>query len=110
MPTQKSYSHQTKEATTLLGQLIQLRRKKRRWSATELASRAGISRVTLAKIEKGDPTCSIGLVFEAAALVGVPLFDSGQTPLADQLHRTSEMLALLPKNLRRSTEAVDDDF
>lgn len=38
-----------------------------------LSKRAGISRRTLQKIERGDPKCEIGLVFEVANLVGVNL-------------------------------------
>lgn len=34
----------------------------------ELSGRAGISRRTLQKIERGDPKCEIGLVFEVANL------------------------------------------
>lgn len=30
--------------------------------------------VTIQKIERGDPTVAIGTVFEAATLLGVPLF------------------------------------
>lgn len=110
MPKKRTFSEYTREAAILLGQLIKLGRQNRRWSTDELAERAGISRRTLQKIERGDPACTLGLVFEAAALVGVPLFESDSRSLAHQIARTSEMLALMPKKIRVGEKAVDDDF
>lgn len=110
MPTNRTYSQYTKEAVVLLGRLIKLERKNRRWTAAELAERAGVSLVTLRRIENGNPTCSIGLAFEAASLVGVPLFGSDQIPLATHLARTEETLTLMPQKIRRSERDVDDDF
>ena len=46
----------------------------------DLAGRAGISRRTLQKIERGDLKCEIGLVFEDANIVGVKLFPESVTP------------------------------
>lgn len=110
MPKTRVYSQYTKEAVSLLGQLIQVARKKRRWSEKDLAERVGIARETLQRIERGDPTCSIGLVFEAASLLEIPLFDSDHTPLATNLDRTAEVLSLMPKTIRKSKKVVDDDF
>jgi len=110
MPKTRSYSQYTKEAASLLGKLIKIGRKKRQWSEHDLAERAGIARVTVQRIEKGDPTCSMGLVFEAASLVGIPLFDSAHTSLATHLARTDNTLTLMPKSVRKSNEVVDDDF
>ena len=44
----------------LLGEDIKNARRRRRIQAALLAERAGISRITLGKIEKGDPSVSIG--------------------------------------------------
>ncbi len=110
MSKARSYSQYTNEAVSLLGKLIKLGRKKRRWSEFDLAERAGIARDTVQRIEKGDPTCSLGLVFEAASLVGIPLFDSGNVSLATHLERTDDILTLLPKSVRKSNKDVDDDF
>jgi transcriptional regulator with XRE-family HTH domain len=106
----RSYSQYTREATILLGRLIKLGRKNRRWSTSDLAERAGVSRVTLRRIESGDPGCSVGLVFEAASLVGVPLFSSDHTPLATHLDRIAETLSLMPQTIRQGERVVDDDF
>lgn len=110
MPRNRIYSQYTREAAGLLGRLIRIERKNRRWTAAELAERVGVSLVTLRRIENGDPKCSIGLVFEAAALVGVRLFESDQATLAAHLARAEETLTLLPQKIRKSEKDVDDDF
>ena len=69
------YSHYSQKAVSMMGKTIQWHRKERKLTAQDLSDRAGISRTTLRKIENGDMTCEIGLVFEVAALVGIKLFD-----------------------------------
>jgi transcriptional regulator with XRE-family HTH domain len=81
-------------------------------TAQELAERAGISRALLYRIERGDLRSSIGAVFEAAAVAGVPLFEPERDTLAARVHDAEERLALLPKAVRRRRAAVpvSDDF
>jgi len=110
MAKARTYSRYSTEAAYLLGGQIKLGRKQLKWTERDLADRAGISRATLQKIEKGDLTCAIGLVFEVAVLVGVKLFDAENASLAAHLERTSDKLALLPKAIRKKKKAVDDDF
>lgn len=110
MIKQRAYSKYAKEAAFLLGQQIKLGRKERQWSEQNLAERAGISRATLQKIEAGEMSPSIGLVFEVAALVGVPLFEQESRALATTLELTQSKIALLPKRIKNKTTAVDDDF
>jgi transcriptional regulator with XRE-family HTH domain len=69
----RSYSRYTKEAITLLSGLIRAARLEHKWSAQEVAERAGISRSMLQRIEKSDLKCEIGAVFEVATIVGVKL-------------------------------------
>lgn len=107
---QRTSSKYTKEAVLLLGQQIKLGRKKRKWSEQNLADRAGISRATLQKIEAGEMSPSIGLVFEVAALVGVTLFEQDHKGLATMTDLTQSKIALLPKRVRNKRNAVDDDF
>lgn len=76
----------------------------------ELAERIGIARSTLQKLERGDPSVEIGLVFEAAVLTGVDLFVPDATTLAPQIRRTDEMLALMPGSVRRRRQDIDNDF
>lgn len=106
----RAYSKYTHEAATLLARQVQLGRKRRKWTERELADRAGISRATLQKIEKADLGVAIGLVFEAAALVGVALFDEERSSLAVHIARTDDKLALLPSAVRKRSKAVDDEF
>ena len=81
MVRQRTYSKYVQEAAQLLGKQIKLAWKQRKWSEQNLSDRAGISRATLQKIERGEMTCAIGLVFEAAALVGLNLFEQDSSPL-----------------------------
>jgi DNA-binding XRE family transcriptional regulator len=93
-----------------LGKLIRLGRKERKMTEEDLAGRAGISRRTLQKIERGDLKCEIGLVFEVANLVGVKLFgDEESVNLYRNKNRIDAILALLPKRVR-SIVKVDDEF
>ncbi len=110
MAKARAYSRYSTESASLLGKLIKLGRKQHRWSENELADRAGISRATVQKIEKGDLTCTIGLVFEAATLVGVNLFDIENMSLTAHLERTNDKIALLPKAIHKSRKDVDDEF
>jgi len=111
MTKDRIYSSYTREAASLLGKQIRLGRKQRKWTEQELAERAGLSRATLQKVEKGDLSVALGLVFEVASLVGVPLFDSGSARLASHIARTDDKLALLPSAVRKPGKVpVDDDF
>jgi transcriptional regulator with XRE-family HTH domain len=118
-PLNRAYSRYSLEAIALLGQMIRAGRIERKITAEEMASRMGISRALLQRIEKGDPGCGIGAVFEAAAIAGVPLFetDRGQRTVDLDRERISahraalgEMLTLLPKTARKPRRAVKDDF
>jgi transcriptional regulator with XRE-family HTH domain len=109
MPKARTYSPYTIEAARLLGSEIAQARRERRWSAQELADRIGVTRPTLTKIERGDPGVGLGLAFEAAALLGVPLFEADPARLSAEATRARERLALLPRRIRRPG-AVRDDF
>lgn len=106
----RTYSKASEQAALLLGQTIKLNRKQRRLSENELAERAGVSRETVQRIEKGDLKVAIGLVFEAAYLVGVPLFDASEERLSSKIESVSDKLALLPKQIRKPRIEVSDDF
>ena len=110
MVKERTYSRYTREAATLLARQIQLGRKQRKWTEHELADRAGISRATLQKVEKGDLNVAIGLVLEVAALVGITLFDEDRTLLAAHIARTDDKLALFPSAVRKRRKSVDDEF
>ena len=106
----RAYSHYTRHAVSLLGNIIRLYRKERKFTVQDLASRAGISRTTLQKIEKGDMKCEIGLVFEVAALAGVNLFDADLPALKLLEESIRDKITLLPGSIRPSKKQVDDNF
>ncbi len=106
----QAYSRYAQEATKLLGVMIHNARMKRKWTKREVAVRAGVSRKRVDRIEQGHMGCSIGAVFEVAALVGVQLFDAERTVLTQHLAMAQEKLTLLPQRARVSTKAVNDDF
>ncbi len=97
----------SKEAVTVLGEYVRAARLRRRWTVATLAERAGVSTQTISKIERGDPSVSIGTVFEAASLLDVELF-GGQEGLAKRMVRRE--LALLPERGRSVNRTADNDF
>lgn len=109
-PTTRPYSRYSHDAVVMLGQLIRRARIERKMTTTELAERAGLSRGLVQRIEKGDPGCGIGAVFEAAAIVGVRLFDADQTALTNAIGANTAILTLLPKAVRVSKVEAKDDF
>ncbi len=110
MAKTRIYSDYCVEAIVLLGKQIKLARKQRKWTEYNLAERANISRATLQKMEKGDLSCAIGLVFEVANLVGIKLFESDHMPLRKQIDDVDHRIAVLPKYVRKNSRVLDDDF
>lgn len=104
----RAYSRTVRHAAQLLGALVRQGRVERRWSSQQLADRAGISVDTLRKVESGDPTVSLGIAFDVAALVGVPLFYEDRSRLASEVAWAQDRVSLLPQRVR--TRAVDDAF
>ncbi|AUB79077.1 hypothetical protein BBH56_08195 [Spiribacter roseus] len=105
---QRVYSPHTREAVALLGRLVRTGRIERRMTASDVSERAGITRVTLRRIENGDPGTDIGLYFEAATIVGVPLFSASPAELRRANREAADRLTLLPRHAH--SPRVDDDF
>jgi transcriptional regulator with XRE-family HTH domain len=105
----RTYSPVTIEAARLLGARVRLARGERRWTLQELADRVGVTHVTMRKVERGDLTVRLGLAFEAAAVLGVPLFDEDRSRRSLEAGRVDDRLAVLPRLVRKPAE-VDDDF
>jgi transcriptional regulator with XRE-family HTH domain len=88
-----------RKALVKLGEDLRIARKKRRISTVSMAERAFISRSTLYKVERGDPTVSIGIYATVLGLLG--LVDR----LGDVADRRDDTLGLdldeerLPKNV-----------
>lgn len=76
-----------------------------------MAERAGTTRTTLRRVERGDPNVAIGIYFEVATVLSVPLFGRQGRALAELAARGEQDLALLPARVRaRPIDEVDDDF
>ena len=105
-----TYSSHTLEAAEVLGSDIAAARRERRLTASDLAERAGISAVTLRRVEHGDPTVALGTFFELATLLGIQLFAADPSELAALIDRGRTRLALLPARIREPHVAVFDDF
>lgn len=106
----RTYSRYSQQALTLLGGLLRAARIEKKIGTRVLAERAGISRDLLYRIEKGDPRCEIGVVFELAAILGVPLFEPEPGALTARVRDVQERLALLPKSVHVQRDEVKDDF
>ena len=109
-PVTRSYSRYSLEALALLGRLLRTARIERKLGTQALAERAGISRDLLYRIEKGDPRCEIGVVFELAAILGVPLFEPELGGLKARNRALRDRLALLPGAVHAPRGEVKDDF
>ena len=106
-----THSPMTLDAVVVMGQLVATERRAQRRTAADLAQRAGISRDTLYRVERGDPTVAVGTVLELLVLLGVPLFGQDAEGLAREAATGRQLLALLPERVRRqSAEVPDDDF
>jgi len=105
----RNLSPLAQEAARLLGASVRLGRCQRRWTVAELAERVGVTEATMLKVEHGDPGVRLGIAFEAAALVGVPLFSEDVSRRALEAARINDRLAVLPQKVRQPPE-VDDDF
>jgi transcriptional regulator with XRE-family HTH domain len=106
----RTYSAYSTDAMYLLGTTIRAERKIKGMSELELAERAGISRSVVQRIEKGDMSCGVGIVFEVAHIVGIALFDAEPSRLASRIRQVEEKLTLLPKAIHRKSKVINDDF
>ena len=61
----------TAKQLTALGARLRLARLRRRYSAESVAARAGITRVTLARVEKGDSGTSMGAYVAVMRVLGL---------------------------------------
>jgi transcriptional regulator with XRE-family HTH domain len=98
-------------ALSALGAGIRARRKQLRVSATAAAEAAGLSRVTLQRIERGEPSVAMGLYQRAISALGLTLhLADAQPQLQSRDAEPPELLRLtdLPE-LRRLAWQLDPD-
>lgn len=111
MPTRSpALSSPARSALELLGSLIKAARKERAMSQSELAERLGVSRHTVMALERGEPKVAVGTVFEAAAVVGVPLLAPDERELARVAGAVAGLASVLPERAGRKRRRLDDEF
>lgn len=110
MPTPRCrpYSPSTRISVRVLGEHLQVARRKRRMSAHGLAERLGASRSTIHRMESGDTRVAIGLYFEACFILGIPLWEDNNQARDVLSKQLRETLALLPGAPRTSIDGDQD--
>ena len=103
------YSKTTQHVISSLGSLIKLARKERGMSLTELAERLNVKEDLVQDIENGVVTIPIGIVIEAAIIVGLPLFGGDREHVSNLSTMLAYMNKVLPKQIRKDI-IVNDDF
>ncbi len=103
------FSRSTRYGLSLIATEIQLARKKRKMTESDLATRVGCSRDTIRAIEAGKPTVAIAFVFEAAAMLGIELFD-GINETTRRVQENRALLRLMPLSVRNRKPEFKDDF
>jgi len=103
-------SRATKSTISYLGNLIILARKERGFSQAELAERLNVSRSLIQKIESGNTKVSIGSVFEACFVLGIPLMGCDKEQIDNLSRMLSYMNKLIPDNIPNKNIIVKDDF
>jgi len=105
MPRTRTYSPRTIEALDLLGKQIHASRLERRWTLNGLARRIGITVPTMRKIEQGDPTVALGVTFEAASVLGLPIFGKDADRRSLESRWLDDRLAVLPARVRQPSKS-----
>lgn len=81
---------------SLLGENIQLARKRRNYTQTLISERTGLSRLTIRKIENGDPKVSMGHYVAVLGVLGL-VEDLGKVASDDELGRKLQDIKLMSK-------------
>jgi len=105
-----NYSRATKSTVSYLGNLIKLARKERGFSQQELAERLNVSRSLIQRIELGNTKVSIGSVFEACFVLGIPLMGCDKEHIDNLSRMLSYLNKLVPDSIPNKNIAFNDDF
>lgn len=104
-------SSQAQDALAVLASMIRAARMRRGMTAAELATRTGVSRGVIQRLEAAEPGTAIGTAFEAAIILGIPLFDTPPDRLGRLLDHHREVAALLPRRAFQAAQRKpDNDF
>ena len=91
-----------KRFLTQLGENIKLACKRRGFTQTLIADRTGLSRLTIRKIEQGDPSVSMGHYVVVLSILGL-VEDLTLVALDDKLGRKLQDIKLMGKNHETSS-------
>jgi transcriptional regulator with XRE-family HTH domain len=93
-----------------VGGNLKLARLRRKYSAEIVAQRAGITRVTLSKVEKGDPGVALGIYARVMQVLRLE-DDLAKLALDDVLGRKLQDAGLTPKRRapKRKSETLPQD-
>lgn len=97
----------TRQILTELGENIRLARLRRRLTATQVAERAGITRMTLWSIERGSPKVAMGSYLQVLFILGLEK-DFLKVAQDDQLGRKLQDAKLLVKERAPKKRRVGD--
>lgn len=104
-------SRPTKDALKILAAMIRASRIQHGMSAAKLAERVGVSRGAIQRLEAGEAGTAIGTAFEAAIVLGIPLFDVAADDLATLRKQKQDINALLPQRAYLASQSdIDNDF
>jgi len=93
-----------------VGENLKLARLRRKYSAETVAQRAGITRVTLSKVEKGDPGVALGIYARVMQVLRLE-DDLAKLALDDVLGRKLQDAGLTPKRRapKRKSETLPQE-
>jgi len=97
-------------AAKVFGNLIAQGRRDCGMTLDQLAEAIGASPRTVYSIERGEPSVSLGTYFEAASVLGIPLFSADKSELSQYLRAGQDRLALLPDRVRAKDIQFDANF
>ncbi len=97
------------KALAIAGETIRLARRRRRQTASDLAMRLGVSLPTFRKLERGDPSVSLGTFVTALWLLDLlEGFSEAVNPAQDRTGLALE-IARMPKRVRRTKSESELD-
>ena len=92
-----------------LGSMIKGCRLERGITQQDLADRINVSRYTIIAIERGNPKVAVGVIFEAAYIVGIPLLAYNREELKHLSLNLSSLATILPKRSTLGRKNNDED-
>lgn len=103
------------QALITLGKMFVISRKDKGWRQADMADRLGVTRQTIARIEKGDPYVAIGFYFVAAWILEVPIFPGIESNSPDLNKALTHFFEIIknkyPQRMKKPPEkSIENDF